>query len=267
MKQTFAVLCLLLASVYAAAQTPDCAALTHQALELSGFNKSLDPLAADLSSERFMQQMRGSESSEEFVKIFQPIMQKDFNVESLRKEIQQRVAAHCNPTLMAQTIERLQTPLVAKMVVLELATSSPEGQEKLKKYIRIAMTVPPTDDRIDAVDAVDASTGESDFVTDIIMAMMRGMLTGMDAPPELVERIQEHRRDFKAQMQNSVELSMTVTYHGVTRMELQQYAKEMGSQPMKGFYTEVDKAFVAIVEERARLMGQDLKKVIKARKS
>jgi hypothetical protein len=267
MKQTFVVLCLFLASVAASAQTQDCVTLTHQALELSGFNKSLDPLAAELASPQFMQQMRGNESTEEFARIFTPIMQKDFNVESLRKDIEQRVAAHCDPRQMAQTVERLQTPLVAKMIALEAATDSPEGQEKLKKYIRIATMVPPTDERIEAIDAVDVSMGASDFVTDVVLAMFHGMLTGAGAPAEIVTQIQEHRSDLKAQMQNRVELSMTVTYHGVTRPELQQYAKEMGTQPLKGFNAQVNKLFVEIVEERSRALGQELKKAVAARKA
>jgi hypothetical protein len=214
-----------------------------------------------------MQQFRGRESSEEFIAVFKPILLKEFNPALLRSEMQKRITARCNPEQMAQAVERLQTPLVARMLALEAAGNTPEGQEKLQRYINIAKTVPPTDDRIEALDALDASSGTSDFVTDTAMAVTRGMMVGLGAPPEVISQFEAHRKDLKMQMQNNVELSMSVTYHGVTRPELLQYAREVGAQPLKGFYTLINKTFTELVEERARAMGQDLKKTIPPRQN
>jgi hypothetical protein len=55
---------------------------------------------------------------------------------------------------------------------------------------------------------------------------------------------------------------MNVTYHGVTRPELQQYARDLSAQPLKGFYLQVRKTFVEIVEERSQAIGRDLKKTL-----
>jgi hypothetical protein len=263
MKRSFAVLCLFFASVFVSAQTStqpaDCASLTHQALELSGFNQAIDYLTASLSSDEFWQGIGARNNSGEFSAALKPVMQKEFSGELLRREMQARMVAHCNPEQMAQTVQRLQTPLVSRMLALEAATNSAEGQEKLRKYINIARTVPPTDDRMDALDALDASAGTSDFVTDFEIAMFRGMMRGAGAPPEVLQQIQSHRKDLKTQRQNYVVLGMNVTYHGVTRPELQQYTRELSSQPLKAFYAQVRKTFVEIVEERAQAMGRDLK--------
>ncbi len=266
MKQSFVLVFVFLTCGFLSAQTADCAALTHQALERSGFNQSLDHIGDVISSDQFMQQMRGRESSDEFIGIFRPIFEKEFSPELLRKAMQDRVAAHCDPEQMKQVLERMQTPFVARMLELESAMNSPEGQKKLKRYINIAMTVPPTDDRMDALDALDASSGTTDFATDSMMAVMRGMMTGAGAPAEVITQIQEHRKEIKAQMQNNIELSMSVTYHGVTRPELEQYARELAAQPMKGFYEQVKKAFLGVVEEQSRATGQELKKAMVARK-
>src|SRR5262249_54766114 len=144
---------------------------------------------------------------------------------------------------------------------------TPEGQEKLKRYANIARTAPPTDDRMEALDTLDASLGASEFATDMMMAVVRGMMTGAGAPSDVVTQLQAHRNDVKAQMQNTVELSMSVTYHGVTRPELLQYAAEVGAPPLKGFYALVNKTFVEVVEERSLAIGQDLKKAVVARKN
>jgi len=262
MKRSLFVVALLFASALVSAQTGDCAALTHQALEISGFNQSLDHITDILFSDSFLQQIRGRESGEEFLNIFKPLMLKEFDAGLLRKQIQERVAARCNPEQMAQTVARLQTPFVAKMLELEAAGNTPEGQQKLQRYINIARTVPPPDDRIEALDALDASSGASDYETDSIIAVVRGLMSGMGAPPDVVGQLQAHRKEYKTQMQTAMELRMLVIYHGVTRAELQQYARELASQPLKGFYAQVCKSFVEILEERSKALGQGLKKVM-----
>ena len=267
MRRTLGLLCVLFLCGLASAQTLDCTALTHQALELSGANQTIDHITDVISSDQFMQQIRGRQSADEFIAIFQPIFLKEFDSGMLRKELQNRVTAHCKAEQMAQTVERLQVPFIERMLALESASNTPEGQKKLKKYITIAQTVPPTDDRMDALDELDASSNSSDFATDTTLAVMRGMMTGLGAPAEIVAQMQAHRKDLKAQLQNTVELSMSVIYHGVTRPELKQYAKELSSEPLKGFYAQVRASFLEIVEERSKAIGQDLKKAIEARKS
>lgn len=267
MKRSFVFLVVLLACTFVSAQTADCAALTHQALELSGFNRSLDRMAEIMSSDQLMQRIRGRESMEEFVAIFRPVVTKEFNADRLRSEMQSRMTAHCNVEQMNQTIQRLQTPLVARMLALEVANDTPEGQEKIKKYIKIAQINPPTDDRMDALAALDDSAGSSDLVTDFSLAFVTGIMTGVGAPPEVLEEVRSHRKELKAQMQNNIELSMSVTYHGVTRMDLQQYARELSAPPLKKFYEQLNKTFVEITAERSLAIGQDLKKAVAARQN
>jgi hypothetical protein len=267
MKQSFVFLVVLFAGTFVSAQAADCAALTHQALELSGFNRSLDRMAEIMSSDQLMERIRGRESMEEFVAIYRPIVIKEFNANVLRTEMQSRMAAHCNAEQMNQTIQRLQTPLVVRMITLEVAADTPEGQEKIKRYIKIAQINPPTDDRMDALDALDASAGSSDLVTDFSLAFVTGIMTGAGAPREVVEEVRSHRKELKARTQNSIELSLSVTYHGVTRIELQQYARELSAPPLKGFYEQLNKTFVEITAERSLAIGQDLKKAVAARQN
>jgi hypothetical protein len=267
MKRSFVLLFLVLACGLASAQTTDCGALTHQALELSGFNQSLDQMAAIMSSDQFMQQVRGRESLEQFAAIYVPIVKKEFSAGLLRHEMQRRMAAQCDLEQMTQTVQRLQSPFVARMLALDAATSTPEGQEKIKRYIKINQLNPPTDDRMDVLDALDAAAGASDLVTDFTLAYLSGMMTGLGAPPEVVEQLRARRNELKAQMQNNMTLSLSVTYHGVTRVDLQQYARELNAPPLKRFYGQLSKTFVEITQERALAIGQDLKKAVPAPKS
>ena len=267
MKRSFVLLFLVLACGLGYAQTGDCGALTHQALELSGFNQSLDQLAGIMASDQFMKQVRGQQALEEFAAIYVPIVRREFNAGLLRQELQSRMVAHCDLGQMTQTVQRLQTPFVARMLALDAAASTPEGQEKIKRYIRMAELNPPTDDRMDALSALDAAQGASDLVTDFTLAYLSGMMKGLGAPPEVVEQLRSRRNDLKAQMQNNIALSMSVTYHGVTRVDLQQYARELAAPPLKKFYMQLSKSFVEITQERALAIGQDLKKAVPIPKS
>lgn len=267
MKQIFAILCLLLASIVASAQAQDCTALTHQALELSGFSRALAQSSDLLSSDEFMQQLAGGRDVRDFLTIFKPIVMKDYNGQLMSEELQAKVAAHCDPALMQQVLERMQTPIMVRMLALEAASSTPEGRQRLKHYLKIAQTVPATDDRMDAIDALDKSLGSSDFATDSVIATTRGMMTGIGATPEMAAQLESHRREMKDQMMNVTELSMSVVYHGVTRADMAQYGKEMSEQPLKGFYDRVEKAFLEIAEEHAKAVGKDLKTALEARKA
>jgi hypothetical protein len=262
MKRSFVVMVFLLASTFSSAQPADCAALTHQALELSGMNQSIEYLAASVDSDEFIQQVRGNSDSEEFWTAFKRALRKEFTADLLRKELQNRVAAHCDVEQMRQTVERLQTPLQVKMLALEAATNTADGQAKLQRYVNIARTISPTDERMEALDAIDASAGTSDFVTNFQLAMFSGFLTGAGAPEEIITQVKSHRKEIREQRQNYVELGMSVTYHGVTRPELLQYARELSAPPLKGFYAQVRKSFVEIVGERSIAIGQDLRKVL-----
>lgn len=259
MKHSFVVLCLLFASAFASAQTPDCAALTHQALELSGFNDSLSQINELMSSDEFMRQIQGGNSSDEVVARIKPILQKDLNGDSMRKELQAKLVAHCNLEQVKLAVERMQTPFVARMLALEAASNTPEGKEKQKRYIKIAQASPPNDDLMDALNAVDQASGSSDFAADMVIAVLHGMMSGVGAPADAAAQVQSQRKALKDQMQNAVELSMSATYHGVTRADLQQYAKELSAQPLKDFYDQVKKAFLEVTEEHSKAVGEDLK--------
>src|SRR4051794_41775421 len=97
MKRSFALLLLVLAYGLASAQTSEWSALTHQALELSGFNQSLDFMRDIMSSDQFMQQVRGQQSLEQFAAVYIPIVKKEFNARLLRQGLPGSSAAHREP--------------------------------------------------------------------------------------------------------------------------------------------------------------------------
>ena len=143
------------------------------------------------------------------------------------------MAAHCDLDQMTQTVQRLQIPLVARMLALDIASSTPEGHEKIQRYIKIAQLNPPTDDRMDALDALDAAAGSSDLITDFTLAYLTGMMAGLGAPSEVVDQLRSRRNELKAQMQNNLAVSMSVTYHGVARAGSSAVRKRIICSPVK----------------------------------
>jgi hypothetical protein len=248
----------------AVAQQGDCVALTHQALELSGLNQSILDMTQMMNSEQFMQQVsRGQSGNADFAK-FKPIMVKDFDGTIMRRELESRLLAQCDPATMASAIDAMKSPLVSRMLALEAEAGTPAGQEKVKRYARAIQVVPPPDDRLDAVAILDDSAGSSDLAADAVIVVTRGMLQGAGDQSDASEELSRHRKDIKMSMRNALQVSMLCTYKTVARAEILQYAKELQSGPLKAFYDQAKQAFLEVMENRARAAGADLKTIITA---
>src|SRR5262249_22538142 len=112
MKASIASIFLLFSCALGFAQTGDCAALTRQALEISGFNQSLDQVSEFMNSDSFTSQLAGAGgNSGQFAAIFKPIVQKHLDSQAMRKDLESRLVAHCSLDQMARTVERLKSPL------------------------------------------------------------------------------------------------------------------------------------------------------------
>ena len=115
MKRLAVVLLLFITCGLMSAQTPECVSLTHQALEVSGFTQSIDEMTQLMSSEEFLKRtLVGREVPPELMEAFKPLLQKNFNGEVMRKELESSLAAGCNPEQLTQAVQRMQTPLVAR---------------------------------------------------------------------------------------------------------------------------------------------------------
>jgi hypothetical protein len=182
----------------------------------------------------------------------------------MRRELEARLLAQCDPGKMAGAIEAMKSPLVTRMLALEAEAGTPEGQEKVKRYARAIQVVPPPDERLDAIAILDDSAGSSDLAADAVIVVTRGMLSGVGDHSNAVEDLVRHRNDLKMSMRNALEASMLCTYKSVPRAEILQYARELRSAPLKTFYDQAKQAFLEVMEERAQAAGADLKTVITA---
>jgi hypothetical protein len=265
MKKMMVALVLLCAggALMAEAQTRDCAALTRQALEISGVNQYMDQLSSMAQSSPFLAAIAGENATQsEVASILQPILQKHLEAAQLRKEMQERMAARCNAEQMTRTVETMQSPLVSRMLVMETAGNAPDAREKTERYARAIRLAPPPDSRIDAVEAIDASAGVTDHVVDMILAFGRGMMTGTDAHPDEIDQIAQRRKELKSQLHGGVQLSLLSTYRSATVPELLQYAKELRVAPLHTFYGQVNQTVAEIFEEHARDIGRDMKAAV-----
>jgi hypothetical protein len=247
------------------AQANDCASLTHQALDISGVNQSLNDAAEMASSDTFMSQVSGSDGrAGQIAATLKPIVMKHLNGDLLRGKVESRMAYDCNPQQMTSVIQELQSPLVARMLALEAAAITPEGRAKSQRYAKAISIAPPPDERVDAIEAIDASAGGTDYTVDTAIAVTRGMMAGADMDPGIATDLQQHRRQVAAQMHKAVQISMLSTYRTAPVPDLQQYAKELSSEPLKGFYERVKRICLQVFEEQARAMGHDMKAALNA---
>lgn len=266
MKSLLGLLLLIMASVPARAQAPDCSSLSQQALELSGENMELDALGQLLLSDDFLNQSSAGQSPA-VMDVIRPIMRKNFDAVSMKKELLRRVVARCTPEKMRQAIQELQSPLVTRMLQLEGARYTPEGKEKAKKYERMIQIAPPPDSQLDSADAFDQKVHVSDYSVDSLMAVTRGMLQGAGAPDEAIKELESHRKELQAQIQGNVLAQILMIYSGVSKADLTKYAVELSSGPLKWYYDAVHQSLVEMLEQRAESIGRDMKSAVMSKET
>jgi hypothetical protein len=251
-------------------QTNDCVSLTHQALEISGVTQSMDAASQFAASDSFLAQIAlplsavpaisGADlKTREFRSILKAIVLRQLNGELLRNELEARMASRCNPEQMTQTIQALQSPLVARMLALEAEGSTPEGREKRQRYVRVISIAPPPDSRVDVITAIDAGAGITDFNVSNQIAITRGLLTGAEVNPDLVAELEHRRHELTEQMRNPTQVELLSTYRTASVPDLVEYGKVLKSDPLNSFYGTVQGILLEIVEEQARLVGRDVK--------
>jgi hypothetical protein len=262
------LLFVVLISMLTWAQTPDCASLTQQALEISGVTQELDQMAQTIGSDDYLRQMAGGKADRaDFKTVFEPTMRKNLDGPSLKKELLRRVVARCKPEQMSQAIQEMQSPFVNRMLQLEAARYTPEGQEKIKKYMRIIQIAPPPDSQLDSANAFDRKVGVTDFTVDYLFAVTRGMLKGAGAPDDVLTQMQEHRKQMKAQIQGTILASILMTYSDVSKPDLAQYGDELSSGSLKWYYDAVHQSFVEMLELRSEAIGQDIRAAALAKRN
>src|SRR5258708_3452080 len=228
--------------------------------QVSGFALALDDFSRTANSDEFMKQLPGvAQNDSKFLAVFKPIVAKQFGGDLMKKAVETRLRARCKPAQMSEALARLRTPSIGRMLALEAEATTPAGKDKIRKYAQIYQIAPPPEDRLDAVSALDQSSGLTDFTVDSIIAVMRGMLSGSIGDSELAEQLQDYRTSMRTQVQTGVQLSLLATYHGVTKADLRQYARELNSEPLKTVYAQMKQSMLEVFEERARAAGEDLR--------
>jgi hypothetical protein len=115
------------------------------------------------------------------------------------------------------------------------------------------------------IQAFDERVGISAFAMDSMIAATRGMMVGAGAPPEVLSQIDMHRAEIKTQIQNGILLALSSAYRNVGRADLEAFAKELSTPPLKGFYDQARKAFVGMTEARCTAIGKELRVTLEAR--
>jgi hypothetical protein len=176
----------------------------------------------------------------------------------------QRFLTRCSTWQIGPAIQEMQTDFVAGMLRREADNYTPEGQERIHKYARIMEIAPPPDWQLENADAFDQKAGITEYTVDYVLAVKRGILTGIGAPPDVVAQVKEQRKLLKVQIENGILASIILTYNGVKKADLAKYGDELSTGPLKWYFDTVHKSFVEILLERSTAVGRDIKDAVLA---
>ncbi|MGV1097831.1 hypothetical protein ACUUL3_00280 [Thiovibrio sp. JS02] len=222
-----AFLTLLCASQVFAGRHED---LVNKYIELSGFNEILAAFPEQIEAVAAQNQLTSKHPSLD--NKVTAIMKESFDLKHAEKNLSLFLLQNTDIDYLEKLLKWMETPLAKKIKNEELASSGPESQAELLRYIAELQSDPPSQERVAVIHEVERTTGLSELTANIVIDMMRGMFESFNlALPEenrqALAIIEEEITKNKAVIQESLRQQMILTsfysYRNISNEELVQY--------------------------------------------
>jgi hypothetical protein len=261
MRRFLTLVLLLLSCGLLAAQTEDCSSLAQQALELSGFNRDIDQLAEQVKAPNFSEELStGWNLSPEAVATITRAMQKGFEPQSMKNELQALLAFQCRPDQMGQVIQKLQLPWISRMVSMEAAVKTPQGQQEFRQWALVNSSNIPSLPRMAVLQKMDKGVGASDFAAALLLTASSGVASGLGLRGASNIKLNKYSEWEKAEIGGNTLTVLLFTYRSASDEELRDYTKALIAEPLKGFYAQARQSFLNMIEDRGKIIGEELGK-------
>jgi len=242
-------------------QAGDCASMTHQALELSGFMYDIDVQAVDVNSPEFVQAVIESwHLPPTSTAVVHQALQKGVDPATVKVELERSIVAGCKQEEMKGVLQQLRLPLVARMTSLENAVKSPQGQAELVAYLKTHPQEMGSLPRMAALQNLDRGLGMTDFAAKNYLAVQSGVADGLG-----IRGAKNIKATYVSGFAKSIigggnMAVMLFTYRSADDKDLKDYVRILTSEPVKSFYALVMKSLLVVDEERGRTVGEEIRK-------
>jgi hypothetical protein len=143
----------------------ECADLVDQLIETTGIKDRSSMISkgffAGITADAFRN--AGSKEPENFL----AIMQRDFGGPAVEAGVRQGLLNHCDPGNYAASLEVLHTPIAARMIKLETASTRQSAVSEFKNYSAKLRQDQAPPERVALLQRFDRATGGSEFINDI----------------------------------------------------------------------------------------------------
>lgn len=244
------------------APVAECKELVDRLLEATGIKVGLQRFNKDfLDSFRAGFRRVGQGERAEIL----GVMQREFDVSVLDAGVRRGLLNRCDSQTYAAVFEALETPLVARMIRIEMESVRPEKGGEMRSYIASLRSNPPPPQRVALMQRLDRKLGGWDYVIDLsvdIPLTLASELTGQTPTQAQFDALRD--RVAPQMRQDFLFLSLAM-YRSVSDEDLQQYADLWASEPLREFNDTFRGVFQEVMETQSRAAGAELRAIAEAR--
>lgn len=229
---------LLLLSVNATASIHE--SLVSEYIELSGIAEVLSTYPEQLAG--IANQNRMTSQTPERDKKLHEILVNSFDLGQAENELYFYLLENTDPAHLSKLIEWLKSPTGRKIKEEQVASTSPLEQANMLRYLADLQSDPPTQERINALNALEDATKTSELIANITVDMTKGMFGAIGKSmseekladfKEVEEQIVEMKPVIEASMRQKIVLMSFYTYRNITDEEIQAYTELYKSETGK----------------------------------
>lgn len=187
----------------------------------------------------------------------------------LKAEILADLRANWNPTLAAEALTWLRSPVGRQVIQMEERASTPEAERALEKFAVSLASTPPDPKRLAAVRRLDQATRTTDMSVEIMTTMARAIVRGAAAAQPGPASMGDFDREIAAQqpaMRKAAETytltAFLYTYRDLSPQELAEYLAFFDSPGGKWYQQTVGSAFQGAVEKASERFAAELVRIM-----
>ena len=229
-KLPFALLFILVFFDLASAATHED--MVAKYIELSGVGEMLKSIPGEMDSLASQKSLISKHPDVEN-KVYQ-LMMESYDSRQAEKNLSAYLLRNTDQKFLGELLQWLDSPVARKITKEEVNAAGPDKQGNMLHYLADMKLNPPTQERITLIQGVEQATQLSEFTTNILLEIIKGMIEAANSalPEDKRDHIEDGQEEIikmkptiKEAFRQQIILSSYYTYRNITDDELRSYIK------------------------------------------
>ena len=245
--------------------SPECRALVDELIVATGLKSDFSLFSRDIYPAVTTNAFHGLDSKTRAEVI--AIMQREFHPSVLEAGVRRGLLGRCDPANYAASLEVLRSPLVARMIKLEMAFNSRAVGNDRKSRAAAFREHPATQQRMALLQHLDDATGSSDFLIDLTVSAITSLASSIAGEGVPQAQLDDLRAKLTAAAKQGSLGTFYVAYQSATDDELRQYTAVWETPPIQQLNDAIKAVFQDVMAAQSAAAGADVKAYAESRRA